>query len=256
MKPSLAAFFAEMRPFLAGQREATQVLGALGPSPSGEARFALYATLVARQRRGLLDQLYPAVRQHAELLRPGLWAELCAAYERQHLPTHWEPNRFGEAFSTFLAERREATAADPDATPLPSYLEEMADFLWLRYQCGVALSGTDAADTGFDRSLFVRSYEHDVLSLVRAKEPRLPEGPPSPTPFPVLVCWSHTTARVFVTRPSLAVLFTLGRRLGHLPASAPRPPALTDALLGEAQEQLESWGVLRPRDADEGPATR
>jgi hypothetical protein len=246
MKPSLQAFFDEMRPFLAGQRSGEDALAVLGPSPSGAARFGLYATLVARQRRDLLDRLYPAVQQYAELVRPGLWPELRAAYALAHPPTHWEPNRFGEGLSGFLTERREALAGDPSNAKLPSYLEEIADFLFLRYQCGVTPIPADPAESGFNQWLFLRSYEHDVLTLVRAKEPALPQGPPSPTPFPVLVCWSHTTHGVFVTRPSMAVMVVLGQRLGQIAESAPLPPGLTAAVLAEAREQLLTWGVLRP----------
>lgn len=234
MNARMERFFGVMSGFLAGDSTAADVERTLGPSASGTARLALYQELVTRQRRDVLDALFPAVSRACREIRAGLWDELTSAFTRQHPPTHWEPNRFGAAFSDFLADRREADAS------LPAYLEELADYAFVRFAVSVAVEPSDGV--GLDASLFVRRYEHDVVALTRAVDSA---GATASTAAPctLIVAWSHTSHAVIELSPSLAILAAIGRRLGDARAQE-RPDAPAEADVDAADRELVVRGVL------------
>ena len=241
MSARLDTFFAVMGGFLDGETSAEDVERALGPSPSGTARLALYAKLVGRQRRDVLDSLFPAVRHACASVRQGLWDELTRAFVRAHPPRHWEPNRLGEPMAEFLARQHQGDSS------IPGYLEELADYAYIRFAVATA---TPAADgVGLDRTLFVRRYEHDVVAFTRAvKGTTSAEWPSSPaaSACTLIVAWSTTALGVIELHPSLATLAAIGRRLGD-DRAALRADAPSENEVDRADHDLVVRGVLGPR---------
>lgn len=242
MSSTLAGFFAQMRPYLAGQQGLGPTRDALGPSPSGDEAFAFYRVLAERNLVQVMRQLYAplhalVVRDEAEgLVAPGLWAALVREQIAANAPGGRHPNDFGEGFSARLTARRER---DPQQPPI---YEEIADFCWIRMQ---AASAPDDEGDGFDRRLHVRQYGWQVPDFVAALE-RDP-GTPRPEPRPVvLLVYRHTRSlhtRVF--HPSAAGLVALARRQGA--AVPPALQAVPVAHVDAAEAQLVEHGVLVPR---------
>jgi hypothetical protein len=231
----LDAFFAAAGAFMFGAADAKDLTARLGPSPSGSKRLALYPELVRRQRRGILDGLFPAVHAACDLAQSHLWDELARDYTRFYPPQHWEPNHFGDALSDFLAARREAGAA------LPPYLEEIADYEYVRFAAGIC-DVPDGDDLALERGTFVRLYDHDVLSFVEQvgrSAPRPAPAPPAKAPTPVLVGWSITQHRVLTLRPSGAALAAIARRAGRT-----IPGGIDSRAVDGAERHLISIGIL------------
>lgn len=202
-RPSLTGFFAEMEQLLlTGARSATEVEDALGPSPSGTRRLALYRTLVARQRREVLTSFYSLVEDAARAVNLiADWNGLVDEYLRTHVPTHWEPNHFCEGFVEYLGAH----------AGLPPYLEELADYSWIRFKASIAEPSGN--DVGMNRSLFVRRYAHDVLAFAsEEQEAGRRTVPPRQVASTLLVFWSRTQHRVLVMRPSQDMLVAIKRR--------------------------------------------
>jgi hypothetical protein len=231
----LDRFFDAMEPFLEGASGVQTVVARLGPSPSGPERLALYAELVRRQRRDVLDGLFPAVRAACDAVRAGLWGDLVREYVRVHPPRHWEPNHFGEAMSDFLSERR---AGDPS---LPAYLEELADYEFVRFIAGVRdVSASDGV--GLENGLFVRRYDFDVVEyvdrVVRSTSGGTPPAAPACEPATLVIGWSYTERRVLTLRVSLAALAAIA---GRALRSA---PAVESIAITAADEHLVRIGLL------------
>lgn len=243
MSTTLAGFFAQMRPFLAGQQGLGPTRDALGASPSGDEAFVFYRVLAERNRVQIMRQLYAplhtlVVRDEADgTVAPGRWAamtrEQIAAHAR---PAGRHPNDFGEGFSARLAARRER---EPDQ---PALYEEIADFCWIRMQ---AARAPDDEGDGFDRRLYVRQYGWHVPEFVAALE-RDPTTPrPEPRPVVLLVYRHARSLQTRVFHPSAAGLVALARRQGvEVPSALQAVPA---AHVHAAEAQLVEHGVLVPR---------
>lgn len=202
--------------------------------------MALYPMLVARQRRDVLDKLFRAVRVACRFVREDLWDEIVRDFMVAHSPRHWEPNHFGEPMRAYLAARRKE---DPT---LPSYLEELADYAWIRFKVAVANVDEEDDGVGLDRTLFVRHYGHDVPSFVTAsgrENVELPEGPVA-TPCTLIVCWSRTKHRVVVVTATPAALVVIGRRIGRDPNEG---GAVSEAAIWSAERELVDGGLLSER---------
>jgi hypothetical protein len=242
---TLAGFFAEMCPFLMGEVTAEALVERLGPSPSGIARLALYPKLVARQHREILDGLFPAVRAGCRLLGDGLWNELTRDFVRANPPGHWEPNHLGQPFAEFLTARRERGPS------LPTWLDELADYAWIRFAAAVADPGPDDDGVALDCALFARRYAHDVVAFTTqvVEHPDSPPAvPPQAAPRTVLVGWSHAPGGgVVVVDASLAALVAVARRSRH-DASPLGVAGLTEARISTAEADLERWGILAHRE--------
>lgn len=239
MNSRMDAFFRAMGPFLLGQASVEEVAEAIGCSPSGNVRLALYQTLVARQKRDTLDSLFPAVARACDIVDPALWGDVTREFTVAYPPTHWEPNRFGDAFADFLAEARKKTPK------LPAVAEELADYAYIRFAASVGKTPDDGV--GLDGVLFVRHYESDVVGFTRSVgEGRRFSELPAPLPTTLLVAWSRTERRVVELQPSMAALAAVGRRIGDDRAMLrPDPPSAAE--VDEAEQDLILRGVLAPR---------
>jgi hypothetical protein len=228
---SLAAFLAEMEPFLLGDRSADETLAKLGPSPSGAHRFALYAELVARQRRGIVDHFYRTVRAAAEATSPGLFARIRDEYLRDFPPKHWDPNEAARAFPDFLSAR-------PDT---PACLAALADYAWVRFAAMHAPH--DPNDVGLDVALFVRHYEWDVTSFSDAVEKDdLRIGLPASTPRSLLVGRHRAKGSLVVLKPSLGALLAL--RAAATRCADPLPGGIRAEIVVEEARSLEQLGLV------------
>jgi len=225
---SLVEFFAAMEPFLLGERSAEDVLAQLGPSPSGSRRFALYAELVARQRRSVIDHFYRSVA--AAAASPALFARLRDDYLRAHPPSHWSPSEAARAFPQFLSSRDDATGP----------LRALADFAWVRFAAMHAPH--EDGSIGLDAALFVRHYDHDVRSFSDEVE-RLGKTPAqlSATPRTLLVTRHRREGTLVVVTPSLASLVALAAAGGSLSSL---PPGLTWSLVIDGAVELEGLGIV------------
>ena len=234
----LAEFWEEMRAFLLGEQDAAQVQAKLGESRSGTANLGFYRTLIRRNFDKFLADMYPSVKVTVEQLRPGWWAELVDAYAPSHPPDHFDPNRFSEGFSEFLATRRQR---DPQQ---PTILEELADFQWLRHQVNIA---PDVDGDGFEQRLFIRQYGHPVPRFWHDVSHEPATALPAPRPTFVVV-YRHLESGdpkyLVIAGPQLAVL---ARRQGlELP---PPLDQLDEEQIASAEAALVQRGVLVPRPA-------
>jgi hypothetical protein len=240
MTASLHAFFGAMRPFLLSETSVDQVRSELGPPPSGDANLEFYRTLVERNLFKILRDLYGPVRELALRAEAGTWPRLVRGYVQQHPPRHWDPNRFGESFSDFLAQQR-----DGDAT-IPALWEEMADFCWIRHRANVC---ADDVSDPFERSLFVRQYTYDVPGIVAAVTADPAASLPTPRPYIVVVYRHVRTMEVRLLTPNATGLAALARRQGQpLPAALQR---IDEADLQAADVFLVEHGILTPRDSEQ-----
>lgn len=227
---SLAAFFAEMDPFLRGERSAEDVLARLGPSSSGVARFGLYAELVRRQRRGIIDHFYRPVAAAAEAQEKGLFGRLRDAYLLQHPPTHWAPNEAARAFPAFLTEQPVVDAR----------LVALADYAWARFS--VMHAAHRPGELGVDEAILVRHYAWDVAAYSDAVEQGAADVALEATPRTLLLGRHRAASSTLVVlTPSLAALIAMAVASGRRPAL---PAGLTASMVeGEARE-LEARGLF------------
>ena len=241
MTVSLSEFFAAMEPFLAGRSPVDVVTQRLGPSPSGDARLALYPKLIHRQKRGVLDHFFAAARAACETHARGTWDLLAEAYVAAVPAFHWEPNHYAEPMRAFVD-------GDARGKALPPCVPELMDFAWIRFAAMNAAPPT-ANDPGIDRALFVRHYAHDVAAYTKAVEERgeAPRLPPAGA-CTLLVARSVRTQRLEIVRPSLAALVALRHR--EAPAEPlPLPGGLTAAQVAQEDAALVELGVLATQTA-------
>ncbi|HSO32607.1 MAG TPA: hypothetical protein VLT33_08825 [Labilithrix sp.] len=233
---SLATFFAEMEPFLLGQRSASDVLDRLGPSPSGADRFALYAELVQRQRRGILDHFYRPVAAAAEARERGRFGRLRDAYLCAHPPRHWTPNEAARAFPGFLSQQAD----------VGEDLVSLADYAWARFS--VMHAPHRPEDVGLDEAVLVRHYEWDVATFSEAVERRLAGVTLRAIPRTLLLGRHRSASTLVVLTPSLGALLALAAASGRVPAL---PDGLSSAMVVEEARALVERGLF-----PEGTATR
>jgi hypothetical protein len=223
MSASLDVFLAHMAAMLDGCTSARAVEVELGPSASGTARLALYATLVARQQQGVIDEFYAAVRVASGRRFVGYRD----AYLRAHPPSHWAPARAAEHFAAFL-----------EAQGAAAELIELADFAWVRHLV------LHAPVNGDGSCLTVRHYSHAVRAFTQAVERGTAEGVGRPVPMPEtwLMGRSLETAAFVVVEPSLAALVVV-EVLSAGAWSVELPQLASGDLVNEAAH-LERLGLL------------
>lgn len=240
MGAALETFFEAIWPFMQRRAGVGETVAALGPSPSGNARLALYPELVRRQQRGVLDRFFASVRAACEAYQPKLWDRLVEAFILETAPRHWEPNRYAEPFPAFLEARRKLEPS------LPPVLLELADFAWIRFSAMIA-EHSGGSDPELGRAVFVRHYTHEIPKYALAVEDGSSklDGSPERSPCTVLVCRSRHTARLEIVRPSLVALIALRRR--EMPNGPLQlPDRLTEVEVDREDAALVELGVLAP----------
>ncbi|MCX4244992.1 hypothetical protein [Paraliomyxa miuraensis] len=239
---ALAAFFAQMKPYLLGQQALAPTLRALGPPHGSEDDFSFYRVLAERNLFKVMLELYGPLRtlwlrRQDELpAAVGTWRAMVDEYIAAHPPAGRHPNCFGEALPEFLAARRERIPEQPVV------YEELADFCWIRTR---AHQAPDDEGDGFDSRLFVRQYSYPIPDFVAAlgRDSQAPVPEPQPRVLLVYRHWQQLQVRLF--HPSAAGLVALARRQGvEVPAPLQAVPSdhveIADAALVE-------HGVLGPR---------
>lgn len=235
--PSLSTFFDAIIPYVMGRHTRVDLEARLGPSPSGQLRMEVYAGVVRANLSIAMEAMYDSVKRAADATAEGLWRRLIDDFLDAHPPRHADPNRCGEPFSAFLAERRATVDRD-----LPAYLEELADFEAIRVRA------VTSRVSGRDRTLFTRLYTHDVPAYVdsagRDRRTAGSEDRPVARPTVAIVFRSARTLKARVVTPSTAELFALARREGELDADLLAQSGLSEADLARAEARLGDWGVL------------
>lgn len=165
----LQPFFAILGPFLLGKAshgDTVQRLygdAACGPAKTDAERLAIYGRFCRTHRHQALS-LFSATRQAiVDGLGEPAWDELVERYFVAHPMHHFELNQNGEHFPQFLAER----LADPEATELPPFVAELADFEWWEWQVRVAPDDQDEEESGPLRlagTVDLRPYHHDFVA--------------------------------------------------------------------------------------------
>ncbi len=233
MDRSLSQFFVEMQPFLLGRSDVVNVENAIGPSPSGRLPMEFYVTLVARSLAKALRELCPSVRALCRTLPDDPWPRIFRCYLLEHPPEHRDPNRFGDAFPSFLRELCEVDRS------LPPVLEELADFHVVEHT--VATTAELAGD-GFGQRLVVREYTHDVprlvTTLLRDRSDPLLERKQTI----VLIYRSLVTFRSASFYPSLPALAVLARR--HRLAVPLVLQTHNEDALAKVERELIELGIL------------
>lgn len=231
--------YAELAPFLFGEREVEAVERSLGPSPSGPDKLDFYRILVARNVNKILSELYPLLRALLEREHPGLWPELVRAYARAHRSDARDPNLFGLQFSAFLAHRRETGDAPGDS----AVYEEIADYQMCRYLAASAPESPPSSDArdGFEQRVFIRGYTHPIPSFVAALR-RSGDAPlPEPRPITLIVYRSLIPP----ARPALSGLATHVPTLAEVAALAERQGLTLAGPLASVEPEARARGLAR-----------
>jgi hypothetical protein len=248
MRVSLETFFESMLPFLEGRVGVAQTVRALGPSPSGNARLALYPKLIRRQKRSVLDGFFASARAACDALAPRLWDRLIDQFIDQVAPAHWEPNHYAQQLLVFFTEKQGLTAS------VPPVVLELGDFAWIRFSAMIA-ELPQGTDLSIGRALFVRYYANEVAKFALAVEDGSAQrgALPEASACTLLVCRSRHNNRLEIVRPSLGALMALRRR--EAPTEPLRlPHGLLETDVDREDAALVTLGVLAPRppSLDEG----
>jgi hypothetical protein len=236
----LRTFFDAFAPMLELTRGVGQVERDLGPSRSGPDRLGFYGVLARRTRFLALRDVCPAFRQAALDLDEPMWVEIVERYASRYPPTHPDPNRFGEGLADFVAVERGL------GLKVPAYLEEIADYEYSLWAVGIDDLEPSALDIGFDRTIRVRHYVHDVASHVAEFHASGSPRPPVAQSCAVLIYRDLRTQLPRTFFPSALALIVLACRLG-------KPIAhddLDEAALLAAERELIEHGVLLFRTAE------
>jgi len=226
MTVPLATFCEEMTLFLLGRKSADAVLDRVGESRSGRARFAVYAELVARQRRAVIDHF---MRPVAAALGDS-FSSLRDEYLRRHPPSHWIPSEAAREFPAFVAARSE----------LPAFAAELADFAWVRYE---VMCAPHDDGVGLGRAIQVRHYDYDVVAFSReAEDAGLVRGEPRRRGTTVLVTRHRQQSTLVVVTPSQAALVVLAIAAEGPPP--PVPPGVDDRMLLDEARSMQASGIL------------
>lgn len=217
----LQTFFDHAGPFLVrGEGSAEAVEAVLGPSPSGTARLALYATLVERQQLEALEALFPSTRRALEACERGSFRRLGTHFARAHRSASAHPGGLGPAFVAFIGR----TEVEPWAV-------ELADSERVRYE--LATSPEPIPERGFDPVHALRRYTHDVHRITEA----LPV--PSPRGVSLLYARDPQTLRVRWLELGPAELVAIGIATGTFEADEAESLGLD---LERARARLRSFG--------------
>lgn len=237
MDPSLEAFFEALAPYLVrGEGDLERIEAALGPSPSGRARLALYPRLVLDQHRVALEGLLPATRRALEAARPGSFRRL--------VERHLEKNRCRGVHPSALAEGLAETvqAFSEEMADVP-WLEELADLElllgWMASAPGLSAPGLSREASALPPSPAVRWYRYDVHAYVRKGQ----SGTPVARDNGLILGRdrSHQLRWVRATPPSLVAL---GLAKGELSADEVNALGLPMEAIRAAHADLARRGLL------------
>ncbi len=206
-QPDIAAFFAQIGPFLHGAASHAETAGALYGAPADAVtarhaeRLAIYGRFCALHRLEALkvfEATEAAARQHAES-RDGreaaaaAWSRLVERYFVAHPMHHFEINQNGEFFPEFLAA---TLAAEPEA--LPPFIAELADFEWWEWLVIIAPDAdsdqpADAGPLRLSSTVDLRPYHYDFVGWLDA-EPDERGAAPEPGEH-IVFFWRDRTLR-------------------------------------------------------------
>jgi hypothetical protein len=218
MATELASFFSNVVPLLRGE----------AGSPDFARALAFYRTLMRRNVSAILRNLFPATHAYATLVAPGRWPAWVEAYDREHPPTHYEPNAFGLAFPSFLERTLGAAEA---VTPA---LVELADYEWLLFTTAVALELPEV-----EQVPVVRHYDHDVPRLLSDLQRNHTCAPAPPRPVALFV-YRDTSDRARTAYASPAMLVAFAHHFGVSTAGR----GVSSHELCSARKALEALGVV------------
>lgn len=235
---SLDAFFDAMDPMLRGLHDAATVEQTLGRCTSGTQNLGFYATLVRRNHFKILADVCAPLHKVVMRDDAALWDQLVVDYRAAHPATHWDPNRFVDAFSDFLRARREQHPQQP------IIYEELADFCAVGQQ---VCFGPPCDGDGFDVRLCVRQYSYDLVAFTTALREDDSAALPEPSAHILLIYRDlrHDGLRFF--RPNVAGLAALARRQG-LGVVPPMFAALPLKDIDAAELAFIERGVLHPKN--------
>jgi len=236
MTVPLSRFFDEVLPFVLGRRNTAELESRIGPSASGADHLRIYESVVCHNIDVALRAVYEAVKHAADRLSDTLWPQLMAEYFAAYPPRHFDPNRVGEEFPSFLERRRRTNAAQPP------FLEELADYEWVRFVAATAV------EQGLERTVFVRRYSHAVpeyaKALARGQARDL--GHPAATATTIVVFRSATTFEIKTLSPSREQLLALGRATGDADTALLASSGVAPAVLDAADRRLRELGLDLP----------
>jgi hypothetical protein len=179
---NLTAFFAEIGPYLLGQRSHDETARRLYGDGDGAAgreaeRLSIYGRFCGIHRREILESVYPYSHEATTALRGEAgWLSIVERYYVAHPMHHFEFNQNGIHFAQFVP----TLVASGE---LPPFLSELADFEWWEWLTDGRLD--EPADAEPEKgplrlhsSVDLRPYGHDLITWIDDDE-REPEAPSS-----------------------------------------------------------------------------
>lgn len=186
-------FLAQMAAMLAGQQSAAQCEAAIGTSPSGTARFAVYRTLVERQHRGVLESFFHGAMVAARSWDAARCERLQLDFMQAYPPTGWAPIPMVLPFADFV-----------ESYGAPTDVIELADFARARHDV------MSAAPSDGIEGLAVRHYSHAIGEFINDVErDKTATGRPRPEPTVVLLGRNRHSSSLVLVSPSLPTLVAL-----------------------------------------------
>ncbi len=232
---SVESFFSAMVAYVRLADDGAGALAALallGPSPSGEARLALYQRLLSRQREVVIEGFYPATQRALGMVDRRLWPAILREFCDSTEPDSPFPIDYAGKFASYV----ERAVLDSNRTlPIPSVAAELTDYEWL---C-VAVTRARGENRGEGVSWHIREYTRNISGFVR-----LSAELDSSVQFPediaetIVVFCSSSTLRAQVMPVTADIMLALASRVGHaLPSGVP------PERIAQIDQQLTALGV-------------
>ncbi len=235
---SLGAYFEAMEDVVFGGASPDGLREALGPSPSGNARFDFYRQLAWANPRRTLRGTFRAAERLCDRHAEGLFDQLMERHFATHPPSGWELTRVCEHFDATV----EAAADELD---LPAGLDEVVDYETLRQR--VLFFELDPPVPGQPHpSCEVRSYTFDVPAFATAVRQADDVSTVHPSGGAVTCLFSRdpTSGRLMTRTPSVAHLVVFALASGEADESVIEQAGLTSEQIDAARAELVRWGAF------------
>jgi uncharacterized protein len=236
MRPGLGFFFDAMTDFLTHPAGPERLQAAYPDWEVSRSRVALYGAFVRTHVRTGLEKLYPLTQEAAG---PAHWEQLVEGFTATRPARHFELNRMGESFPSFVADMAAAWA-------LPEFLPALTRFEWTDWAVYSSEEPMPARVEGLtvNPTLTVLQHPFQLCAFVREEGRTAPaEGSEQ------VLLWRHPHQLTtwFMPAHEQALLVLKMTLEGLSPSGVAAVTGVAEETLHEAVETCAQQGlILRP----------